>query len=59
MKPQLDLWLVMHKPPMHPQIWETTSPEVRATLIVSLARLIRKMIRPENLDKSQENSHES
>ena len=58
MKPQLDLWPVMHKPSTHAPIWETMSPEVRATLIASLARLIRKMIRPENLNKSQENSHE-
>jgi hypothetical protein len=57
MKPQMDLWPVLPTP-THPPVWETTSPEVRATLIASLARLIRKMIRPENLIKSQENSNE-
>ena len=56
-KRQLNLWPVQ-KPPQGPDIWEDLDHQERSTLIAVLARLISKMVYPDNLKETQEKKYE-
>jgi predicted Fe-S protein YdhL (DUF1289 family) len=51
---QLALWPGAERPPQELDIWQDLDPETKATVIATLARLIRKAARP----KTQEDNHE-
>jgi hypothetical protein len=51
---QLALWPEAERPPQELDIWQDLDPETKATVIATLARLIRKAARPKN----QEDNHE-
>ncbi len=54
MQRQLALWPETERPPQELDIWQDLDLETKATVIVILARLIRKAARP----KTQEDNYE-
>ena len=58
MPTQLEFWPTARNISQKPAIWEDLDPEHKRALIIALARLISKMVQPENLSAAQEEKHE-
>jgi hypothetical protein len=55
---QLEFWHAPHRPSQKMDIWEGLGHQERANIITALARLISKVVHPEDLEETQENKHE-
>jgi hypothetical protein len=55
---QLEFWTPPQNTSQKPPIWDNLNPQHRAPLITSLARLISKMVQPQDLNETQEDNHE-
>jgi len=55
---QLEFWPAPQRPPQSLKIWECLDHQQRGAVITVVARLISKMVHPENLSETQENKHE-
>jgi len=55
---QLEFWPAPQRPPQRTEIWEGLDQQQRGALIAALARVISKVVHPENLSETQEDKHE-
>ena len=58
MRRQLELWPTSLGPSQTPKIWETLTRQQKQNVITALADLISKTVCTENIDQTEEESHE-
>jgi len=55
---QMDLWPALQEPSQTPEIWEPLNHQQKKDIITALANLISKMVCAEDINQTQEESHE-
>jgi hypothetical protein len=58
MRRQLELWPPSKEPSQIPKIWKTLTRQQKQEVLTALAGLINKLVRTEETDQNQEESHE-
>jgi hypothetical protein len=58
MRRQLELWPPSKEPSQIPEIWKTLTRQQKQEVLTALAGLINKLVRTEETDQNQEESHE-
>ena len=58
MRRQLELWPPSKEPSQIPKIWKTLKKKKKQEVLTALAGLINKLVRTEETDQNQEESHE-